>query len=245
MPLCKLCKTEAKLVEAHIIPRAFYQLSDTDEPVKIVSSVEGEHPRRMRIGIYDPNILCAKCDGALGLLDQHAAETLLPPGTPISSLAGGPALCQYDRADPVLIHHFVASVYWRASVSSHSFFRRVRLGPYEDRIADLLNDPAKQHGSEIETVLGEFNSDRVPILDPCPNKWGAVRVWTLYANRFVLYFKTDQRPSPDDMSQHVLRKGAPVRTWVRDWLSSKERAAMVPLARRHPNLYKPRSRDER
>lgn len=242
MPQCKLCKQEAKLVRAHIIPRAFYQLPVEEEPAKIISSVEGRHPRRTRTGIYDPNILCDKCDGMLGRLDQHAAETLLIPGFPVRlTRLGAPVCYLYAEADPVLIHTFVASVLWRASVSSNVFFEPVALGPYAEKIAALLFDPVSSYGSNIETVLGEFNQSNVPLLNPHAIKMGGVRYWVLYAGRFTLYLKADKRPSVGSLAEYALRPGRPVFAIARDWKNSKERPIMAALARRHPNLFKPRS----
>ena len=53
----------------------------------------------------------------LGRLDQHAAETLLVPGLPVSATRLGPPLCYLHKdADPVLIHRFVASVVTQPAV---------------------------------------------------------------------------------------------------------------------------------
>jgi hypothetical protein len=191
LPLCHLCKKRyAQLVAAHIIPRAFYNLSADGQPAKVVSSARGRHPKRVRVGLYDQHILCEKCDGWLGCLDQHAAETLLPDGTQLR-LGGQPVCFQYSEADPVLVHRFVASVLWRASISRLEFFQKVKLGPYEQSVARMLLESDCSMGSNIETVLGEFDSRHVGLLDPHSIRMDGVRYWVLYANRFILYFKTD------------------------------------------------------
>lgn len=240
MPSCKLCGQSDKLIDAHIIPRAFYGLADSGEPAKIISSVPGRHPKRMRVGIYNSSILCEKCDGTLGRLDQHAAETLLPPGVPVRLTPQGDPICYvYPKANPVLIHRFVASVVWRASVSDYFFFKKVQLGPYEQRIARLLMESEDAVGDHIETVLGEFNEAYVPILDPHRIMMEGARYWVLYANRFTFYFKVDKRQSRGSMAEFALRPGAPVRAIFRCWRDSK--ALMADLARRYPNLYKDRA----
>jgi hypothetical protein len=143
MPICKLCHYDRRLIDAHVIPRAFWQLPGPGEgAAKILSNTTGTFPRRTRIGVYDSSILCAECDGELGKLDQHAAEMLLQnQPTELFHLA---ELCgrRYEHADTAMIYRFIVSVAWRASISTQPFFRRVRLGPYERSARHVLLEGA-------------------------------------------------------------------------------------------------------
>jgi hypothetical protein len=80
MATCKLCGHERKLIKAHIIPESFLALPTSDEgSAKILSSIKSVYPKTTRTGIYDDSILCQRCDGELGIFDQHAAEALIKP----------------------------------------------------------------------------------------------------------------------------------------------------------------------
>jgi hypothetical protein len=213
MPICKLCGEDAKLIDAHVIPRAFYGRTEPGAPGKIISSVAGRHPKRVPKGIYDQGILCEKCDGMLGQLDQHAAETLLPGGMPVRLTPLGEPICYiYEKADPLLIHRFTASVLWRASVSDNLFFGRVRLGPYEPKIARLLLEPGLAPGEGLETTLGEFDASHVPILDPHTIKMNGARYWVVYANRFSC---TSRRTSARAAPRYLSLRSGPVCRSVR------------------------------
>lgn len=64
--------TCTKLIDAHIIPRGFAR------------DIMGSHTHNMQVsmdrarvtqhGVYDPKILCAECDGKLGVYDDYAIE---------------------------------------------------------------------------------------------------------------------------------------------------------------------------
>ena len=60
-------------MEAHIIPRAFARDIRDDGPnMQLRPDRVGQ--AKPQLGEYDPNILCASCDGRLGLLDDYAIE---------------------------------------------------------------------------------------------------------------------------------------------------------------------------
>ena len=139
MPVCRLCLKEKRLIRAHVIPQPFWPNEMSGGGVaKIISNTSGHYPKKSRTGEYDNTILCGRCDGFLGILDQHAAEKLLN-GTAVEAVVHrGLTVRQYPDAVPETVHRFIASVFWRASVSSRKFFGRVQLGPYEEAIRAAL-----------------------------------------------------------------------------------------------------------
>jgi hypothetical protein len=196
MPTCKLCEKDRPLVDAHVVPKAFWAIPQNgEEPPRLMSNTKGEWPKRIRRGIYDNTILCAQCDGLLGKLHQHAAETLLRSRTnTITDPRGKPLARQYLTADPLRITRFIASVAWRASISSHPVYHRVRLGPYEERVRQLLlRDDAKM--GEVEAFLGEFDQDDVPPLDPHCIRIEGARFWLIYAKRWTSGVRQNSWPT--------------------------------------------------
>lgn len=222
MEVCKLCKQPSKLIKAHIVPEAFWpKVSDVGSP-KIISNSAGFYPKKSPIGVYDENILCEACDNSLGQLDQHACEKLLKANDQKTLYNRGEIIAhEYPSADAKMLVAFVASVAWRASVSTHNFYGRVDLGPYEPLIASALNN-AKELPAHIHVFIGEFEKQTEGFLNPHWTRFEGVRVWVIYAGRFVLYLKLDKRELPDPFDKLRLEHGKPVWTIAREWQTSKE-----------------------
>jgi hypothetical protein len=236
MAICRLCKNERQLINAHIIPRAFWRLPPSGEhAAKLLSNTKGVHPRRVRNGVYDNGILCQDCDGRLGTLDQHAAESLLQ-SRPIDIGIHRHVLSRrYELADASLLRLFIASVAWRASVSTHPYFVHVKLGLYEELIRQTLLNHSNDR--RVECVLGEFDNDDVPALDPHATRFDGVRLWLIYADRFIFYVKVDRRPMPNFLNIQNLRKHKVVYSVVRNWEKSKERSVLQNIARANPGAF--------
>lgn len=218
---------------AHIIPRSFWIL-DEGTP-KVLTNVPGVYPARSPQGIYDLNILCARCDTSiLGTLDHHAAETLLRAQS-IPLHIGPLIIRQYPAAEPAKIALFIASVAWRASVSDHKFFKRIRLGRYEEVIRQMLLGTDTELGS-VEAVIAEFDETE-GTLDPHQTRFEGVRFSLIFADRFVFYVKTDRRSCPAFLADSVVRHNHPVITIPRSWKDSKERKVLVQVARSNAKAF--------
>jgi hypothetical protein len=134
--------TNADLINSHIIPRGFARLimSGQKHNFKItINNVSSTHH-----GVYDPQILCADCDGRLGRYDNHALDV-------VSRFPGERVLETYEKTE----NHDECTLFtmknvngddfanlllqsFRASISSHREFRKIALGPYESKARDVL-----------------------------------------------------------------------------------------------------------
>lgn len=217
MAICKLCGEDKKLIDAHIIPRAFYPPKIPTGDAVIVPSLEGGYPRRTPIGVYDPKILCAECDGELGLLDEHVATKVLRGKHNAHHFGLGR---EYVDADPELVLRFAASVVWRASVSSHDMFNTMKLGPYTDKLHTWLTGQNPE--PPVEGWLAEFERDDVPFLNPALHRFSGVRVAVVYAGRLVFYLKLDRQRLPPEFVALSLVPGRPVWSIVRQFKNGKE-----------------------
>ncbi len=239
MSICKLCGNDRPLIKAHIIPESFWSLPPTgEEAAKIISSKKGSHPKRTLTGVYDTELLCERCDVSLGQLDQHAAECLLRSDNfEEAQTSERPFARIYRDADPLKVQRFILSVAWRASISNHSFFERVSLGPYEEAIKGfLLNKIEAETG--IEVMLGEFDKADPATLNPHATRFDKIRFWLIYANRFILYVKTDKRVTPNSLNECIIRKGRPVVSIVRSFDQSKELPVLQNLVRANPHAFR-------
>lgn len=188
MAICNLCKKDKRLVKAHVVPEPFWPSSESGTP-KLLSNIEGAHPKRSPIGVYDEGILCETCDNSLGQLDQHAVERLLRSQARKALMDDHNCIgYQHEYACPETVRKFIASVAWRASISTHPFYSRVKLGPYQEMIGNALRDgTALDHSTHA--VLGEFDNPIGGFLDPHWIRMDGVRVWLIYAGRFIFYQK--------------------------------------------------------
>lgn len=239
MPICRLCQNDRTLIKAHVIPEAFLSFPPPEVGVnKILSNKAGHYPKRSRIGIYDSGILCGECDADLGELDQHAVEQLCRSDE-INNISrnGEKNSREYLSADPEKIHKFIASVAWRASISSHDFFQGVGLGPYEELIREMLLS-SEFDNTQVETMLAEFDRQDPPNLDPHLMREEGVKYWLIYANRFILYLKADNQPTPKVFEAITIQKDSPVRSVMRQFGQSKEQQVIQGVVKANPNAFR-------
>ena len=157
MPLCRLCGNAGKIVKAHIIPEAFFRvLREGGAAPLIVTGTPNQFPKRSPIGVYDEGILCDACEPKFDRFDHYGVETLLirldELFQPISH-QGEIAAYQAIGVDQKLLMQFLLATLWRASISTHSFYRRVSLGPLEEIARRAILDPEEPVPEAFNAVL--------------------------------------------------------------------------------------------
>jgi hypothetical protein len=75
---CKFCGEKRHLVDAHIIPKAFYDFHARQGPHYIFSTKLPHGPKKAPVGIYDDHLLCRECESRFAYLDTYAAQKLKP-----------------------------------------------------------------------------------------------------------------------------------------------------------------------
>lgn len=161
---------------------------------------------------------------------------------PIRIPHGGETLgYEYRSACPKLVTLFIASIAWRASVSSHMFFQRVKLGPYEETIRSAL---LCEQGlpSHFEVVVSEFEKVSGAFLNPHYTKLDDVRILVVYANRFGFYAKIDKRRWPDPFERFAVRPGRVTTSCLRNFEQTKEFQLIRKVALSNPTAFKRHNR---
>lgn len=231
MAACKLCSREAQLVKAHIIPKSFWEI-DPKQPFSLITNTPGQYSRRSRIGVYDPTIVCETCERSFSDYDSYAAKLLLGETrkfVPIRDSTGSTLAYLIPHINYRLLKLFGIAVLWRAGVSSHSYFRRVKLGPYLERARDMLLRADPGVPEDFGVTLAIWDRLEAPILmDPFPERWDGINYYRLYLGRYLAYIKVDRRAVPTILSPTVLRPDAPLVLVARLLDRSKE----LPLMRR-------------
>jgi len=199
--VCRWCQQSAKLVRAHIIPEAFYDpIKGDSDKVVILQPLELKAAQFTSTGIYDPQILCSKCDGFLGRLDEYGLKIFKHPPPESDRVTTG-FIPGYDlHCDDVQkAQKFLLSVLWRASVSSQNFFKTVSLGQkYEDSIRHLI-----ANGEEVTEAHFEFVIIRTfdhpydgGFAPPFRVRFEGVTALQLYLPFFKFIVRMDRRPFP-------------------------------------------------
>jgi hypothetical protein len=75
--VCKLCANKAPLINAHVIPRSFWEIDAAQPPLRMVTNTVGLFPRRIPIGVYDQTIVCEPCERNFSDYDSYAARLFL------------------------------------------------------------------------------------------------------------------------------------------------------------------------
>lgn len=224
--ICQYCGEDRKLIKAHVIPEAFFRrLRDGQAPPRMLTNKENEYPKRMPIGVYDNSILCEACETRFGVWDTYAQELLGMEPKGASRIAKEGVLAGYEVEDYRydLLKLFFISLLWRASVSGHTFYSKVKLGPLEHIAKGFIErkDPGTPEDfsvtlAKFDHLLGET------ILDPHPEKKEGINYYRFYLGSYVAYIKADKREAPGLHVHLKMKPGEPLRIIMREMEHSKE-----------------------
>jgi hypothetical protein len=238
MGRCKLCGQEANLVRSHVIPRSFYGI-ESSEGVKLLSSTEGEHPKRSPTGIYDRMICCIACEESFSPYDSYAHELLISRRSAAvgidhrgETIGWRVPSFDYDR-----LKLFILGVLWRASACTHSFFERVRLGPHESFIGARLRERDPGESEDYAVFLARFPK-QLGTLNPHPERYSGVNYYRLYLAEYVAYVKVDQRATPEAFRDWVIGSSSELIVLARDPKKGKDSELMRKMAKQHAGVFR-------
>lgn len=206
---CKLCNEEKDLINAHLIPKwAYKHIAKVDNKYDLILVEKGKQ-KRAPIGTYDQNILCKECDNFIGEYDDYAKKVILDKELKKVK----EAFYIIKDVDIERFAIFLLSVAWRESISTKDESGRVKIGPYEDKIRNILIDRRSKNNklsiSDYSFVLGKFKVGKLPdlvvnknIQIPHSQKIQGVNVFVLYLpGAYKIYLKLDQRQFPSELER--------------------------------------------
>ena len=235
---CRLCGANTNLVKSHIIPEAFFrELRSEGEIPLLVAGKEGHRPKRVPIGVYDPELLCAPCEAKFSSGDSYGIAVLLSQFDryfkPLH-LAERALAFQGDHVDTIRLLRFLMSVLWRASVSTQRFYGTVKLGPHEELAKNSMFESAVP--STFNAVLSRWDDAEdeshptTGMMNPHRERWGDVNAYRLYFGKVVAYVKVDKRNFSEPFAPLSLQAGPPCRIVNRRLSTSKDLKAMQKTA---------------
>ena len=211
--LCRFCHEQRQLIEAHIIPKGFFERIRSDEPSILVN--ESDYPKRSPQGIYDKGILCGPCDNIIGKWDQYAQEVLTMDMSGFTLIAEGQNIGGWERPDYnyELLKLFFISLVWRASISTHSFYAGIDIGrEFEEQARQMLSDGRAGGAHDFGVVIARFVEPLGhAFFDPHTERMNGINHVRFYLAGFIAYMKVDKRPYDAGLEHFLLADGEPLR----------------------------------
>lgn len=220
MATCRLCLRDRRLVKSHVTPRAFYGAMIKADPSGvpiIVSNKRGAPTKRTPVGVYDMEILCADCEKRLGPWDNYAAVVLIHElDSAMRPLVHeGRALAfQRPSYDYAKLKLFFLSLLWRAAVSTMPYYQRIRLGPHEERVRQLIRDSNPSDPDDFGVFLERRVSSphmetfTYSMILPFPEKRDGFNFVRVGLGPVIAHIKVDRRPMPYPWDEVHLKPGA-------------------------------------
>jgi hypothetical protein len=233
---CKFCHQDRKLIRAHVIPRSFFEIDPTDLP-RLASTKDGIFPKRAPAGIYDQQLVCECCERLFSPFDDYANNLLIANRDATKSINVGKQSIAYvyEEYEYRKLKLFFMSLLWRASQSSHNFFRNISLARHESRIRQAVIQSDAGNSEFYSVLLTKFPRPN-GILDPHNTRFSGVNFCQFYLAEYVAYIKVDTRSLPESFQGLELKDRGSLVLLARDPAKSKDTEVMRSIALKNQKL---------
>lgn len=206
MFFCKFCNKEvSKLVDAHIIPRAFFEeikKYNNTQYLLSFTNTPGYYTQKSWIGLYDNSLVCKSCEELFSPFDDYAIKLLLKTldFDEIKDEARGLGVWKKDNYNYNKLKMFFLTLLWRAGASNMQQFKRVQLGSYLNKLKENIrnNNPGTEH--EYSVLLSRFEENdeigRNFFLDPhlVKKPFDGINCYRFYLGAgYIVHIKVDKR----------------------------------------------------
>lgn len=197
---CPFCTRSGKRVNAHIIPRAFFEDISIDGSVLKQREI-GAHPKRLPIGVYDDEIWCQSCEQKYGKYDDYAIDILR---TPLEKF--DPLHHAYELAieKPKELKLFFIALLWRASTSNKRLFNNVSIDSFSGSAKKLLTSGSAESREDFSTIISFSGNDEKLIADPVKVRHSGVLFYRFFLGRFTADIKVSRLPTPKELQHAVI-----------------------------------------
>lgn len=195
---CKLCLSEKTLVNSHIIPEFCYKpLYDERHRLNELHTDPSVRDRCfLQKGVRE-KLLCLDCEHIISPSEKYVREVLY--GGVVNERYVANNIIHLSLIDYAKLKLFQLSILWRASVSSHEFFKNVSLGDYDEAIRKMIlsGDPGTPYQFPCamnSIVTGDGKLDVVDGFIWSPDKMiqnGQVLYRFFFGGSMWMFFATD------------------------------------------------------
>ncbi len=222
---CCLCHQEKSLLKkSHIYPNSLYQnLFDEMNRVHIYGNMEGlikdKSISKLPTGLYDAGILCFDCDSKiLGKYEDTFAKkffgkNLHPKYAPATQKFMDPATgFGVVRVENIRYDHIKLSLLgmlWKAHHSKQAVFDKVNLGPYEDKLREILLTGRSL--GEDEFAVCFFSWARPASLptdlltEPIPLRMSSHPAYLIFMQGFIIWIFISPHIDLEPFRPHLLK----------------------------------------
>jgi len=202
---CQHCGS-SDTINAHLIPEAFVMEVKVDRGEQHLILHEGQdRPLVSNTGAYDPDLLCAACDGILGRWEGYAFK-LFKRLRAIEAEIG--SIVPMGSVDGDIVLRFAAGIAWKYTATLPKF-GRIDIGPYAAVLKDVaLGDAPIPSTLDVAVIrLVELDGDVYYYRAPVPARHGGINSVRFSVGSFVIYLKTDKRPNDRVLPPECWLKG--------------------------------------
>ncbi len=182
MGICKFCNQERELCDSHIIPEFMYKpMYQEKHQFYELSNIK--KVRYHQKGLRE-KLLCKKCESFFSVYEGYAASVFRKISN--YSLDYNKGFIIIPDVDYIKYKLFLLSVLWRMSISKKSVFKISSLGPYKERIHNLLlnKDPGKTYQYTFHQGIILLNGKQEKDLIVPPN---SKRINGINTHSFVMH----------------------------------------------------------
>jgi len=233
---CKLTGSKGKPIKAHIIPKAFYELPSQEEgSCKLLSNTPDTFPKKVPVGIYDSTIVTQEGEDLFDAWDNYATHLLLNENMELENISRNGRIVGWnlENYDYHLLKLFSLSILWRAHASSHQAFKKVKLGPHELPIRNLLLNNDAGSPDQYSVIISRWIDDGFgPVfMDPFAEKYDGINFYRVYCGMYVFSIKVDSRLTRGPFRDMQLIPERSLTIIARHLRNSKEWPLMQKIAR--------------
>ena len=137
MASCALCQKERPLRNSHVFPEFLYNaVYDDLHRFEVFSSDTSKRKSFVQQGLRE-RLLCADCEQNLSRHERYASLFLSGKLPNIQSSRKGD-LVEVTGVDYTHFKLFGLSILWRAGIASHAMFEKVKLGPHQECLRQMI-----------------------------------------------------------------------------------------------------------
>ena len=225
--ICSFCGTEGPLIKAHVVPASLYRRSaEKSEALIVINSEEPSRHRKSQTGIYDNNLVCRICEDVWDPWDSYAAKM----ATPIIEKGSLIAL-RVDDYNFENLKMFFLSVAWRCGASRRKEFSMVKLGPYEKKLKEAIENKEIDHPAGFDISVSRFDDTNTGtvFLNPHCERWDGVNHLRIYMFGYTIIIKMDRRPMPIKFRRFRMEKDQPLYIGIRKFNGSPEHRLILSM----------------
>ena len=214
--ICSLCRTPKELCESHIVPEFMYKPVYADHRmIGFKKNDSGVKPWFHQKGFRE-HLLCVSCEGHLNKFYEHP------------HVSTWEALCRWQEQSSLKISYGVSdqgmefadvegvdyssfkllllSILWRASRATRREYRSVTLGPYEEKIRQMLlqGNPGPQ--KLFPCVVTLLKKPVRLITGPAKGRYAGHTTYQFIVTNVVLWFFISNRTEQEAMLGRALKE---------------------------------------